>query len=74
MTGGSRAFRPADVPENNASSYPEPFREGDSANVSTHVWAIMLGSRTTASTSFGSYPAASRRPVTRIRSRMSSST
>ena len=28
MTGGSRAFRPADVPESNASSYPEPFREG----------------------------------------------
>ena len=73
MTRGSKVFRPADVPESNASSYPEPFR-GDSANVSTDAWAIMLGSRTTASTSFGFYPEASRRPVTRIRSRMSSST
>ena len=28
MTRGSKVFRPADVPETNASSYPEPFREG----------------------------------------------
>ena len=28
MARGSKIFRPADVPESNASSYPEPFREG----------------------------------------------
>ena len=28
MAKGSKVFRPADVPESNASSYPEPFREG----------------------------------------------
>ena len=28
MARGSKAFRPADVSESNASSYPEPFREG----------------------------------------------
>ena len=28
MARGSKVFRPADVPESNASSYPEPFREG----------------------------------------------
>jgi len=28
MTKGSKVFRLADVPESNASSYPEPFREG----------------------------------------------
>jgi uncharacterized cupin superfamily protein len=27
MTRGSKVFRPADVSESNASSYPEPFRE-----------------------------------------------
>ncbi len=27
MTRGSKVFRPTDVPESNASSYPEPFRE-----------------------------------------------
>ena len=73
MTGGSRAFRPADVPESNASSYPEPFREGQRKRFNRRL-GDMVGSRTTASTSFGFYPAASRRPVTRIRNRMSSST
>jgi uncharacterized cupin superfamily protein len=28
MGRGSKVFKPADVPESNASSYPEPFREG----------------------------------------------
>jgi uncharacterized cupin superfamily protein len=28
MARGSKVFRPADVSESNASSYPEPFREG----------------------------------------------
>jgi len=28
MARGSKVFKAADVPENNASSYPEPFREG----------------------------------------------
>ena len=28
MTKGSKVFRPTDVEESNASSYPEPFREG----------------------------------------------
>src|SRR3954453_801652 len=28
MAKGSKVFKPADVPESNASSYPEPFREG----------------------------------------------
>jgi hypothetical protein len=28
MPRASTIFRPADVPESNASSYPEPFREG----------------------------------------------
>ena len=28
MTRGSKVFKPGDVPESNASSYPEPFREG----------------------------------------------
>ena len=28
MTRGSKVFKPIDVPESNASSYPEPFREG----------------------------------------------
>jgi uncharacterized cupin superfamily protein len=28
MTRGSKVFQPADVSESNASSYPEPFREG----------------------------------------------
>ena len=28
MTTGSKVFIPGDVPESNASSYPEPFREG----------------------------------------------
>jgi hypothetical protein len=27
MARGSKVFRSADVPESNASSYPEPFRE-----------------------------------------------
>lgn len=27
MARGSKVFRPADVPESNASSYPEPFRD-----------------------------------------------
>jgi uncharacterized cupin superfamily protein len=27
MARGSKVFRPTDVPESNASSYPEPFRE-----------------------------------------------
>src|SRR5687768_7534859 len=27
MTRGSRVFKPSDVPESNASRYPEPFRE-----------------------------------------------
>ena len=27
MVRGSKVFKPADVPESNASSYPEPFRE-----------------------------------------------
>ena len=73
MTKGSKVFRPADVPESNASSFPEPFREGQRNRFNRRL-GDMLGSRTTASTSLGFYPAASRRPVTRIRSRMSSST
>lgn len=28
MTRGSKVFQPGDVPESNASSYPEPFGEG----------------------------------------------
>jgi uncharacterized cupin superfamily protein len=28
MTRGSKVFKPGDVPESNASGYPEPFREG----------------------------------------------
>ena len=28
MARGSKVFKPADVSESNASSYPEPFREG----------------------------------------------
>src|SRR6266481_3308110 len=28
MARGSKVFRPADLSESNASSYPEPFREG----------------------------------------------
>jgi uncharacterized cupin superfamily protein len=28
MARGSKVFKPADVPESNASGYPEPFREG----------------------------------------------
>jgi uncharacterized cupin superfamily protein len=28
MARGSKVFRPADVPESNASGYPEPFRKG----------------------------------------------
>ena len=28
MTRGSKVFVPGDVPESNASGYPEPFREG----------------------------------------------
>jgi uncharacterized cupin superfamily protein len=28
MARGSKVFKPADVPESNASSYPEPFRAG----------------------------------------------
>jgi uncharacterized cupin superfamily protein len=28
MARGSKVFKPADVPESNTSSYPEPFREG----------------------------------------------
>ena len=28
MARGSTVFRPADLSESNASSYPEPFREG----------------------------------------------
>src|SRR5262245_34204638 len=28
MTRGSKVFKPGDAPESNASSYPEPFREG----------------------------------------------
>ena len=28
MIRGSKIFKPGEVPESNASSYPEPFREG----------------------------------------------
>jgi uncharacterized cupin superfamily protein len=36
MARGSKVFRPADVSESNASSYPEPFREGQRKRYTRH--------------------------------------
>ena len=52
MARRSKVFRPADVSESNASSYPEPFRERQRKRAS----AIMQGSRITASILFGFCP------------------
>ena len=73
MARGSKVFRPADVSESNASSYPEPFREGQRKRYTRRL-GIMQGSRITASILFGFCPMVSRRRDTRIPSRTSSFT
>jgi len=73
MARGSKVFRPADLSESNASSYPEPFREGQRSAI-PGASAIMRGSRITALTLFGFCPMVSRRCDTRILSRTSSFT
>ena len=43
MARGSKVFRPADVSESNASSYPEPFREGQRKRYSRRLGAGLAG-------------------------------
>jgi len=73
MARGSKVFRPADLSESNASSYPEPFREGQRKRYTRRL-GDHRGSRITASTLFGFCPMVSRRRDTRILSRTSSFT
>src|SRR5215469_12893607 len=73
MARGSKVFRPDDVSESNASSYPEPFRDGQRKRY-TRALEIMQGSRITASTLFGFSPVVSHRRDTLIPGRTSSFT
>jgi hypothetical protein len=73
MVRGSKVFRSTDVPESNASSYPESFREGQrkrhNRRLSDHAGLKNYGVNLVRV-----QPVDSRRRVTRIRSRMNSFT
>jgi uncharacterized cupin superfamily protein len=42
MARGSKVFEPADVSESNASSYPEPFREGQRKRFTRRLGELVL--------------------------------
>jgi uncharacterized cupin superfamily protein len=63
MTGGAKVFRSTDVAENNASGYPEPFREAQRKRYNRRL-GDHAGLKTMASIAFGCCPAANPPPAT----------
>jgi uncharacterized cupin superfamily protein len=73
MAKGSKVFRPADVPESNASSYPEPFREGQRKRYNRRL-GYHAALKNYGVNLIRVLPGGSHRRVTRLEAGMSSST